>query len=270
MPFDPEEGYAQVMQSINRRRHWRISAICAAVIVPAALCVGTLVFVDRNISGGKLFEKPLVSDIVVPNGDRTNVIFPDGSRVCLNSGSTVSYPDRFVGKTREISLNGEGYFNIQTNPKRPFIVHFDCGEVKVTGTAFNLSTYEQDRNVVIALDNGKVAMTLGSDTFDMKPGDVIYYDRNTKKVRMTTGGSTQKSKWMDGVITFKSATLEEIAVSLGRQFNVEFAISPQVDTNVLYTFTSSRAELSQILDELALIAAVKISRENGLVTVDAK
>lgn len=267
--FRAEKVNSEVRRSIRRCRTKRIFLGIAAAVLPIAVCAGVLFYADA-LTGGAIFEEANISQVVVPNGDKIQVILQDGSTACLNSGSVLSYPDRFAVGSRDVTLSGEGYFNVTSNPRRPFIIHFDGGTVRVLGTSFNLSTYAQEKTVVLALDKGKVEMTFGNDSYNVKPGQVLYYDKTKGTATLTTGGSAQKSKWMEGVISFKSASLDEIATTLARTFDVEFSISPKIDTNVLYTFTSSRSDLGKLLEELSLIAPVKISRDGGIINVEPK
>ena len=260
--------FRMIQKKIRQHRVRRTIFAAAVVLVPLAAVAGALWYVNRNVAADHLFEAVSYDTVTVPNGDKMQVVFHDGSKVYLNSGSSITYPDKFGLRSREVTLEGEAYFTVAPNPRRPFIVHFDCGDVKVLGTSFNLSTYIQDKMVVLALDKGSVEMSFKGTTYDIKPGQVLYYDRKSATAKLTTGGSVQKSRWTDGIITFKSASLDEIATSLGRIFNIEFSISPELDTNVLYTFTSSRADLGQLLEELKLIAPVSIQRDGDIVIVE--
>lgn len=264
-----EEIYSRIINRIRRRRISYFSVCAVAAVVPILIFFGTVSYVNRMFDGN-LFKKVEISKVTVPNGDKMQMVLNDGSTVYLNSGSKLSYPNRFSMKVREVSLVGEGYFKIEKNPRRPFIIHVPGGTVKVRGTSFDLCAYPQDNYVTLALDEGKVAMKVGDETYDVLPGQVLYLNQTDHSVHITTGGSSQKSKWMNGIISFKSATLEDIANNLGRIFDIEFAVSPDVDTTILYTFTSSRANLDQLLEELSYIAPITISRKNDIIFIDAK
>lgn len=230
VPSGNEKADKRIRRDIRRHKALKICFVAAVALLPVAICAGFLSYVN-TLSGGAFFEKAVISQVTVPNGDKMKVIFQDGSTAYLNSGSSLSFPDKFALGSREVTLSGEGYFDVASNPKRPFIIHFDGGQVRVLGTAFNISTYSQDKTVVLALDRGRVEMMFGRERYAVKPGQVLSYDKNSGRVTVTTGGSAQRSRWTDGIITFKSASLEEIATTLARTFDVEFSISPEIDTN---------------------------------------
>lgn len=121
----------------------------------------------------------------VPLGSQTKVILPDGSVVCLNSGSVLKYDPAFLRKkNREVYLIGEGYFEVQKNPEKPFIVHADDINVKVLGTVFNVRSYPEDSEIEVSLIKGKVNVFSTSETRDnviLAPDEQLTYDKRSGK-----------------------------------------------------------------------------------------
>ena len=99
-----------------------------------------------------------INQIVVPFGRRHSITLSDGTRVQLNSGSRLIFPAGFSGKNREVYLKGEGYFEVFKNPNQPFIVKTNVMDIKVLGTIFNISAYEDEQNAYAVLVEGKVAV----------------------------------------------------------------------------------------------------------------
>ena len=96
-------------------------------------------------------------------GSRTRTLLPDGSTVWLNAGSKLHYVNNFEGKTREVRLEGEGYFDIVKNPAKPFIVHTSNINIRVLGTAFNVKSYPGDKTVETTLFRGIVEVSRQDD-----------------------------------------------------------------------------------------------------------
>lgn len=94
--------------------------------------------------------------LIAKNGSRTRAILPDGSTVWLNAGSTISYSPGFNEKLREVTLQGEAYFDVIKQPDRPFIVHAGSIDIRVLGTAFNVKSYPDDKTVETTLIRGLV------------------------------------------------------------------------------------------------------------------
>ena len=119
----------------------------------------------------------------VPLGSQTKVILPDSSVVCLNSGSVLKYDPAFLRKkSREVYLIGEGYFEVQKNPEKPFIVHADDINVKVLGTVFNVRSYPEDSEIEVSLIKGKVNVFSASETRDnviLASDEQLTYDKRS-------------------------------------------------------------------------------------------
>ena len=117
----PEEDiYRCIMKELNLRRRRRWMWMAAAAIIPLLILSGVLAFSGLQSSGYS--SEMEMAHLTVPSGDKMHVVFQDGSTALLNSRSSISYPNRFGRRSREVHLEGEAYFNIEKNPKRPFII----------------------------------------------------------------------------------------------------------------------------------------------------
>ena len=101
--------------------------------------------------------------LVVPKGGEYRITLPDGTRVWLNAGSSLKYPTFFANNQREVTLDGEGYFEVSENADRPFIVHTQSLDVRATGTSFNLKAYPQEECIATTLLSGKVCVESSSE-----------------------------------------------------------------------------------------------------------
>jgi transmembrane sensor len=145
-----------VIQIRSKRKYlYAFSGVASVLVVVAAgwLYFGTSQ--ERNSSN----NNPLTQTLVAENGSRTRTILPDGSTVWLNAGSHISFNDDFTGKTREVTLDGEAYFDVVKQPARPFIVHVSGYDIRVLGTAFNVKSYAEDKTIETTLIRGLVQVT---------------------------------------------------------------------------------------------------------------
>ncbi len=124
--------------------------------------------------------KPLkeANEIIAKKGSKTRTLLPDGSIVWLNAGSSITYDPDFTGKTREVTLQGEAFFDIVKQPQRPFIVHAGDINIRVLGTAFNVKSYAEESTIETTLIRGLVQITNASG----KNGKPIYLHPNQKIV----------------------------------------------------------------------------------------
>ena len=91
-----------------------------------------------------------------PFGMLSTITLPDGSKVILNAGTTITYPNAFVSKNREVEINGEAFFEVAHDAEHPFIVKANQINVEVLGTQFNVKAYEEDDWIEVSLSEGKV------------------------------------------------------------------------------------------------------------------
>lgn len=162
---------------------------------------------------------------------RSFIELADGSRIWLNAESMLTYPEKFDGSSRELFLEGEAFFDVATNAKRPFIVHLKKGTIKVLGTSFNIRAYENEP-VQTAVVTGKVAFIPRYEGASRSAGDTILVTPDVKVTYTASSGTLTKGStigeedkaWTEGRLIFRNATLEEIGASLERNFNkrVEF------------------------------------------------
>jgi ferric-dicitrate binding protein FerR (iron transport regulator) len=207
-----------------------------------------------------LFDKN-VNEYFVESGagDRIQTIFQEGSKVYLNSGSTLKYPDKFGLDSREVYLDGEAYFDIAPDSKRPFLVKFAYGVVKVYGTKFNLKAYSEDEEIVVSLEEGSVTVSALNDEYVMKPSDILVYDRNIGVVNIFHDSDPVKnSLWKHNLISFRDGTLAQVLTQLSRIYGVDFVLQGEIPDYKL-TFTTEKESLSHILEELELISSLTFS-----------
>jgi len=200
-------------------------------------------------------------EIIAPIGSRTVVQLSDGSKVHLNYGSRMKYPQIFSGKKREIKLEGEGYFEVAHNPDMPFVVHAGSVSVTALGTTFNVLAYRSDDEVKTTLVNGKVSLeqttTDGSKSIGtMVPGQHVVYNTVTGNKTSTQGNIEKYISWIDGKLVFEDTPISEVAEKLSRMYNVEIKVDEQVK-DFIYTVTFVDEPLSQILDLMVIATPVK-------------
>lgn len=174
-------------------------------------------------------EKPLLvqNTLSVPYGESFKVTFNDGSQIYLNAGSSIKYPSYFEeGKPREVTLNGEGYFIIAKDEKRPFFVHTDKMKIKVLGTQFNLSAYKNDIETSVVLVEGSTAIfnknTKKSIKIQPNQKATIYSNKKLKGRTIVKNVSVHKYiSWKTGEMIFENEPFFSILMKAERHYNVK-------------------------------------------------
>lgn len=165
-----------------------------------------------------------------PYGQRSKIILADSSIITLGAGSSLRYPERFAGNTREISLEGEAFFEVAKNQKQPFIVHTGAVQTHVLGTSFKISAFK-DQPVWIAVATGKVRVGRKvTDTARLEslavllPGDKVEWDPVSGKITAGHVHPGDVTGWQEGRLAFAGVPLKDLAATLERWYNVRIEI----------------------------------------------
>lgn len=179
---------------------------------------------EERIGNSKTEKYAVLNQVVVPYGQRHKVLLSDGTLVQLNAGSKLTFPAEFTGKTREVYLNGEGFFEVSKNAKQPFIVKTDHIDIKVLGTTFNVSAYDDEGFMTTVLVEGKVNVSqkdklLANEQFTLAPGQGCFYSVNSKNSVVRNVDVSEHVLWKDGLYNFKDRPLRDVISRVHKYFN---------------------------------------------------
>ena len=261
-PFDPDEIEVEKIQKdllkkINKR-HWHQHPLvifwqrtAAILVIPLILTVVYL-FISHEP------EKITFQEIFAPYGTYTQVNLPDDSKVWLNAGSSIKYPTRFKKGSREVSLNGEAYFEVESDRKNPFTVHTSHVDVRATGTVFNVEAYPTDSIASVTMVRGKLGVTMNNQSqIGLIPGERASFNKNTLQCRIEKTDPYKWYAWKDGLMVFRDDPLEYVFKRLGQTFNVEIKVMDKEIANQLYRATFREESLSEILRLLKISAPIR-------------
>jgi len=215
-------------------------------------------------------SKEQITEISVPAGESVSLNLPDGSSVKLNSGSNLKFSKLFGYKDRTVTLNGEGYFKVNKNNKK-FIVKTSCLDITVLGTTFNISAYEEDKNISASLYKGEIMVSnpSNSEHIILRPNDCYTYDKIAKKSHLKS--VKNERDWIENYFIADSDEIEVFARKIERKYNVKIVINPDLLGKCLYTGSFRGESLTEILDNMVLASPIryKINKDN-IVRIDPK
>ena len=205
----------------------------------------------RNTGGG---DKEVMNKIIVPTGGEYNLILSDGTWVYLNAESVITYPQKFVGEKREVTLEGEAYFQVTASKERPFVVKTKDMDVLVTGTEFNVKAYPDESNVQTTLLRGKVAVFAGIDKkekIEIKPNQQAEWSRENVKLQVREVDPDLFVAWKNGHFIFRQDRLENIMKTLARWYDMEVVYLDESIKNMAFAGKLDRSEdITPILNVL--------------------
>ena len=195
-------------------------------------------------------------------GVRSQIQLSDGTKVWLNSGSKLFYPEKFNGKSREVRLIGEAYFQVKSDREHPFYVDLDGYKIKATGTSFNISNYTSDNEVIAYLEHGKVALVGGqkekeTEYSQLEEGEMIILNKAQKQYRIQKADGSKYLSWVNGKLVFKKDNIRDVAVRLGRWFNVELVVNDERLNDYIFTATFEKESLEEALILLSYSSPIK-------------
>lgn len=193
----------------------------------------SLAYKPRKTQPQKQEEVPEeYNTLVTPRGSEYSLTLADGTQVWLNAASRLRFFTSDRGRERRVWLEGEAYFEVAHDARRPFIVESGGQSIRVLGTRFNINSYEGDRAIYTTLVEGSVAIAplTGGDAVTLEPGQQAEYSRrNGGAIAVKAVDTSLATAWMNGSFIFAHASVTEIMENLSRWYSFEFEVSPLLD-----------------------------------------
>jgi transmembrane sensor len=290
--FASATGYETGQPAAAKRRTRRYLLTAGVLILLVALTtIATLGrFSPKSTSQPSLIAKTkapaaILSEISTRNGSRTTLILPDGTKVWLNAGSKLTYDSAFGKSQRDVSLTGEGYFDVVRNKQIPFIIHASKINVKVLGTEFDVKSYPSDKTTEASLIRGSIEVTFNdqpSKKVILKPNEKLVIDnfKFQNHLAPTTDNAPEKrsspeiprdiavknltyenktgavieTSWVDNKLVFQAESFDDIALKLERWYGVSIKFDNDRLKDTHLTGSFDKENIRQALDALKLTA----------------
>jgi len=245
----------------------RFARYAAIFLLPVLSIMTTYLLIERK----EYRPENTYFTVHVDPGKSSDVILPDGSKVELNSESSISYNNDTKLHQRKVSLQGEAHFKVTKNPKKPFIVSTTFFDVEVLGTTFNVKTYESDDINTVALMEGKVKLTTlnqGKNTsIYLTPNQKAIYNKKTGELTVVPMDNYTETAWMKGILAFHTETLHNIKLELERKYNVHISMNyPSIEYDS-FTGVFANETLTQVLDNLKIHYGFEYAIHNNKVNI---
>lgn len=261
IPLDGKvESWIKVENGIKSYQlRWIKTVLKYAAIIVVAFITGNLLKPSTPADKEIRF-----SEIRAPHGQMCKLILPDGTKIWLNSGTTIRYPDRFADDVRAVSISGEAYFEVAKMAHKPFTVNTSDMKVEVFGTSFNISAYKDDEMTSVTLVEGKVEVqnSDGKTIAQLSPGQLAVKSKNDTNIEIRNVETSFYKSWIEGKIYFDDQPLNLIATKLERWFNIEIVFANnQLKT---YKFTGTilkNKPVDQIMQALELLAPIHFKHQ---------
>lgn len=261
---DDSSAYRKVESQINKgnKKNKLITVlvrIAAVLFIPLFLASTWMFYIQLNQDKS---TKYAMQEITCPPGMRSQVILPDGSKVWLNSESTIKFQIPFPKDSRKIDLVGEAFFDVTKNPKQPFFVNSGNVWVKVYGTRFNYKAYQEDSNIEVILEEGRVGLSVRDEGVYKKthliPGDRAVITRESNTVDIKNGKIDKYIAWHIGKLVFENTPMSEVAMMLERWYGIEVIVQNREIMDYSFTTTFENESLFEVIELLELSSPIRI------------
>ena len=251
---DTEKALHKVSNQIAIRKKsigWKWIQYAAAILfIPLLVTIGLLLRNNKSEYHSSIAQ---IVNVRTNPGMITSVVLPDSSIVYLNSESSLSYPLVFDGKTREVHLIGEAYFEVTKNRHKPFTVQSDAMRVRVLGTTFNFKSDKSCRVAEATLIEGEIEVKGNNDEgmVILSPGQKAELNRTTKRLIVKQVDSKLDAVWHDNLIPFEKADIYGIVKTLERFYDVKIILAPDIKIDNTYSGVLKRKDsIESVLNSL--------------------
>jgi transmembrane sensor len=219
-------------------------------------------------------DQPLYATISNPNGRHSKIILPDSSIVILSGGSTLKYAEKFDGNKREVLLNGEAFFDVVHQPKKPFVVKTAQISTVVLGTSFNIKAYQTDKSVAVIVLTGKVGVLANlNGKFQL----VRYLLKNEQiNINTQTGLFTSNdidagtiTGWITNNLAFYNTRFKDIAMSLERHYGVKVHFIDAELGDIRLTAKFKNQALPEVMNDLCSLTGLGYTQKNKQIFISA-
>ena len=208
------------------------------------------------------------NSLEVPIGTEYSLVLSDGTRVCLNSQSRLTYPVVFDSKERVVELEGEAYFDVEEDAERPFLIKIRDAAVKVLGTSFNVKAYSDEGRIITTLVEGNVLFMSKAGEVLLRSGDQVCYDHNGSAWSKRRVDAELYTSWKEGTLKFENERLEDLLKVLKRWYGVEIFYTRPALKEQLYSGSLRRyEEIKNVLCVLEMTSDICFTVKNKTVIV---
>ena len=252
----------QKVRSTKQLYRW-VSGIAVIIVIPL------LIWSVLNFYND-LGQPVQYTEIIAPKGEKARFILPDGSIGYLNSGTSLKYAFPFSEK-RLVELSGEAFFDI-VHDKSEFVVQAQGVEVKVHGTRFNVSAYEDELEIMTTLEEGSVSVVRSVDGkgLTLKPGQQAILDKSSNRLAYKSVNVDLYVSWKDNMLRFQNTPFIDVVKKMERWYDVKIILDDQLKYTQSYTMTIKTESLREMLDLMKVTTPLDYRVKEDIVYITNK
>lgn len=246
-------------KAISRSMALRTLKIAAAVIL--ALIIGSAAY----YVGQRQLANPHMAGVMVDDAGLSQIELSDGTLVTLNRDTKINYPDQFANDIREVSIEGEAFFEVTPNPNKPFIIHAREATVRVLGTSFSVNAYPENDRVEVIVASGKVEVSklANLQRITLDPGDKGIFINSSKQLTKSLNDDPNFLAWKTRTFIFNETALAEVIKQLNKVYRVQIELPDHKLNELLLNAHFEKETLDFILEVISNTHGLKIEKHSG-------
>ena len=229
------------------------------------IAAGLLLFLGAGVGlyVGEKRSQPVLEHTQVcflTSDAKTTFSLPDGTKVWLNAGSSLSFnkEDYLASGERCVAIDGEGFFDV-TKSGEPFLVDFGSSKVKVTGTRFMVRHYDRNADDIVLLESGSVEVMTPAASVPLSPGQLMTLERSSGRISVSDEDIQFYTNWMEPTLNLKQVELEDLLKSLSHRYNVDIVMAPGYSYRKRISMEIKNETLDQALNIVSIITGCRIT-----------
>lgn len=270
--FPRPESERQIIPEKKRKRaHFSAAAV---ILILVGLTFSILFVISQFSINSKAQEAsseigPRILTKSTPNKRMFRMRLQDGSFVHLNAVSSISYPQEFDEKNREIEILGEAYFDIKRDEARPFKIKVKDYSVQVLGTSFNIKAYDDEEDFSVTVESGTVKVLLNQD--DLEPviltkGQKLIFSVETNEINVATVNSEDELSWRKGILRFNETSMADVEKMIERWYGVDLIIEDQSIYNKTLSGVHQNENLISVIESLTYLTKTNyLIKDNSII-----
>ena len=258
--IDIDKNWSQVQSKIQPKKAKQVFLLPKIWRVAAAiLLIATVAFLGREFLNSSAGEMQTLMAASL-NGEAA--VLPDGSQVWLKEGSSITFPEEFSSDQREVTLKGEGFFEVAHNPAQPFIVKAKQTETRVLGTSFNLNASQEGERIELVLMSGKVRFSTQDEVVVLAPGDQVVIDEGGKLSKKENSNGNFLA-WKTGTLVFENTPMKQVMEDIANAYGVTYEFENTAFMNCPLTTRFENESIENVLQAIEALFDIEIEENNG-------
>ncbi|HEY3369447.1 MAG TPA: FecR domain-containing protein [Prolixibacteraceae bacterium] len=274
--YPADQAWEKVQQRIHNQSQGKLARLrsllskplmrlAAAIVVTALLALaGYDIFSNWGASGSMI-------ELSASNLGVKNVTLPDGTLVSLNAHTHLKYPKRFARNTREVSMEGEAFFEVRPDKSKPFIIHARNAQIKVLGTSFNVNAYPNEKSMEVIVKTGRVELinkapfAQQSNELILNPGDkgTLVCSGPDGSALKSTNADPNFLAWKTRILIFRATPMDEVIRNLEKVYQVKIRLADPKLNGLLLTAHFNDYSLDFILKVLESTFQMETQKMDG-------